>query len=80
MLIELKMPELGEGVTEGTIVRWLKGVGASVAEGEVIAEIMTEKVNVEFNAPAAGTLREIRYPEEAVARVGAVIALIEVGG
>lgn len=76
-MIEVRMPDLGEGVTEGTIVRWCKGEGDGVAEGETLAEIMTDKVNVEFASPAAGIVRTLHYVEEAVVKVGAVIALLE---
>jgi pyruvate/2-oxoglutarate dehydrogenase complex dihydrolipoamide acyltransferase (E2) component len=76
-MIEVRMPQLGEGVTEGTIVRWLKAEGDTVAEGETLAEIMTDKVNVEFASPAAGIVRKLHFPEEDVVKVGTVIALVE---
>jgi pyruvate/2-oxoglutarate dehydrogenase complex dihydrolipoamide acyltransferase (E2) component len=76
-MIEVRMPALGEGVTEGTIVRWLKTEGESVDQGETLAEIMTDKVNVEFGSPAAGIVRTCHFPEESVVRVGTVIALLE---
>ena len=76
-MIEVRMPHLGEGVTEGTIVRWLKAEGEAIGEGETLAEIMTDKVNVEFDSPAAGIVRTLHFPEEAVVKVGTVIALVE---
>lgn len=76
-MIEVKMPNLGEGVTEGTIVRWCKAEGDSVAEGETLAEIMTDKVNVEFESPASGIVWKIHFPEEAIVKVGTVIASLE---
>ena len=76
-MIEVRMPHLGEGVTEGTIVRWLKAEGEAIGEGETLAEIMTDKVNVEFDSPAAGIVRRLHFPEEAVVKVGTVIALVE---
>lgn len=79
-MIEVRMPHLGEGVTEGTIVRWLKAEGESVLQGETLAEIMTDKVNVEFESPAAGVVRTLHFPEEAVVKVGTVIALLEAPG
>ncbi len=79
-MIEVRMPNLGEGVTEGTIVRWLKGEGEAVTEGEILAEIMTDKVNVEFESPAAGIVRTLHFPEEAVVKVGTVIALLDPSG
>lgn len=79
-MIEVRMPNLGEGVTEGMIVRWLKTEGEPVGEGEVLAEIMTDKVNVEFESPAAGVVRKLQHPEEAIVKVGTVIALLEPSG
>ncbi len=79
-MIEVRMPNLGEGVTEGTIVRWLKGEGEAVTEGEILAEIMTDKVNVEFESPTAGIVRKLQFPEEAVVKVGTVIALLDPSG
>ncbi len=76
-MIEVRMPNLGEGVTDGTIVRWLKAEGESVGGGEPLAEIMTEKVRVEFESPPAGVVRKLHFPEEAVVKVGTVIALLE---
>lgn len=77
MIIELKMPELGEGVSEGTIAAWLKQPGDSVNEGEVIAEFMTEKVNIEFPAPASGRLLEVLHEEGDVVKQDQVIARLE---
>ncbi len=76
-MIEVKMPELGEGVTEGTIVRWLKAEGERVREGEILAEIMTDKVNVEFESPAGGIVRKLHFPEESIVKIGTIIALLE---
>jgi pyruvate/2-oxoglutarate dehydrogenase complex dihydrolipoamide acyltransferase (E2) component len=76
-VLEVRMPSLGEGATEGTLLRWCKRVGESIAEGEVLAEIMTDKVNVEFECPAAGVVTALCVPEEAVVQVGAVIAMLE---
>jgi len=76
-MVDVRMPNLGEGVTEGTIVRWLKAEGDAVGEGEILAEIMTDKVNVEFESPAAGIVRKLHFPEEAVVKVGTIIALVE---
>ncbi len=75
-MIEIRMPHLGEGVTEGTIVRWLKAEGDAVGEREILAELMTDKVNVEFESPAAGIVQKLHFPEEAVVKVGTIIALV----
>ena len=77
MIVELKMPEMGEGVTEGTIAAWLKQPGDNVREGEVIAEFMTEKVNVEFPSPSSGKLVEVLHQEGDVVKKDQVIARLE---
>jgi pyruvate/2-oxoglutarate dehydrogenase complex dihydrolipoamide acyltransferase (E2) component len=63
MPVEILMPELGEGVHEGTVSRWLKQVGEFVKEDEPVVEIMTDKVNTELPAPASGTLVKILIQE-----------------
>lgn len=77
MTVEIKMPELGENVTEGTIVHWLKEVGEPIREGEILVEVMTEKVNLEVESTISGILIEILSPEESIVRVGEVIARIQ---
>ena len=77
MIVELKMPEMGEGVSEGTIAAWLKQPGDSVREGEVIAELMTEKVNVEFPAPLSGKVVELLCEEGDVVKKDQAIARLE---
>jgi 2-oxoglutarate dehydrogenase E2 component (dihydrolipoamide succinyltransferase) len=77
MIVDLKMPEMGEDVTEGTIATWLKQPGDSVQQGEIIAEFMTEKVNVEFPSPASGKLVEVLYEDGAVVKKDQVIARLE---
>jgi pyruvate/2-oxoglutarate dehydrogenase complex dihydrolipoamide acyltransferase (E2) component len=77
MIVDLKMPDMGEGVTEGTIAAWLKQPGDTVREGEVIAELMTEKVNVEFPSPAGGKLVEVLREEGDVVKKDQVIARLE---
>src|SRR5581483_8617860 len=71
------MPQLGESVTEGTVVRWLKQPGDPVALDESLAEIETEKVNVEIPSPFAGTLAQLLVPEGETVQVGTLIATIE---
>jgi len=77
LTVEIKMPELGENVTEGTIVHWLKEVGNRIRQSEILVEVMTEKVNLEVESTASGILIEILYPEESIVRVGEVIARIQ---
>ena len=73
---EVTLPALGESVTEGTISRWLKAVGDTVEIDEPIVEVSTDKVDTEVPSPAAGTVLEIRVPEDETAEVGAVLANI----
>ena len=70
------MPQLGETVTEGTITRWLKQVGDTVALDEPLFEVSTDKVDSEVPAPAAGVLTEIVVPEGEIAEVGARLAVL----
>lgn len=77
MPTEIKMPQLGESVHEGTLGRWLKRPGDPVAKYEPLVEVITDKVNVEMPSPAAGVLREILVQEGETVRAGSVIALVE---
>jgi pyruvate dehydrogenase E2 component (dihydrolipoamide acetyltransferase) len=76
MAVAVIMPELGESIVEGTIVRWLKQEGDSVQEDEPIVEIMTDKVNTELPAPASGVLQQILAPANTTVKVGQELALI----
>jgi 2-oxoglutarate dehydrogenase E2 component (dihydrolipoamide succinyltransferase) len=76
MASEIKVPTLGESVTEATVARWLKKAGDVVAIDEPLVEIETDKVTLEVNAPAAGTLTEIVAGEGANVGVGAVLGRI----
>jgi pyruvate dehydrogenase E2 component (dihydrolipoamide acetyltransferase) len=74
------MPQLGETVVEGTIVKWLKTEGDSVDRDEPLFEISTDKVDTEVPSPLAGVLKEIKVQEGETVAVGAELALIEEGG
>jgi 2-oxoglutarate dehydrogenase E2 component (dihydrolipoamide succinyltransferase) len=74
--IPVLLPALGESVTEGTVTRWLKAVGDSVAADEAILEVSTDKVDTEIPSPVAGVLLEITVPEDGVALVGGQLGLI----
>ncbi|RKR87329.1 2-oxoglutarate dehydrogenase E2 component [Micromonospora pisi] len=76
----LKMPALGESVTEGTVTRWLKAVGDTVEADEPLLEVSTDKVDTEIPSPAAGTLLEIKVAEDETAAVGADLAVIGTAG
>ena len=75
---EIKMPQLGETVTEGTILKWLKAVGDTVAKEEPLYEISTEKVDAEVPSPASGVLKEILIKEGEDAEVGVVLGILDV--
>src|SRR5437763_4307412 len=79
-LAQIKMPQLGESVTEGTVERWLKHEGDFVKRDEPIVEVVTDKVNAEIPSPFEGKLVKISATEGEVVRVGAVIAQIETAG
>ncbi len=79
MSVEIRVPTLGDSVTEATIAKWHKKVGDSVAQDEPIVELETDKVTVEINAPAAGTIGEITADAGATVHVNAVIGAIEAG-
>ena len=79
MATEIKVPALGESVTEATVARWLKKPGDTVALDDPLVELETDKVTLEINAPAAGTLIEIVVPESSNVGVGAVLGLIGEG-
>ena len=73
---EVKMPALGESVTEGTVSSWLKAVGDAVEADEPLLEVATDKVDTEVPSPASGVLLEIRVPEDETVEVGTVLAII----
>jgi len=76
MATEVNLPALGESVTEGTVTRWLKQVGDTVAVDEPLLEVSTDKVDTEIPSPIAGTLLEIKANEDDTVEVGAVLAVI----
>lgn len=76
---EVKMPQMGESIAEGTIVRWLKQVGDSVKRDEPLFEISTDKVDAEIPAPASGVLSEIKVKEGETVAVNTVVAVINGG-
>ena len=73
---EVRMPALGESVTEGTVTTWLKAVGDAVEADEPLLEVSTDKVDSEVPSPVAGFLAEIRVPEDETVEVGTVVAVI----
>ncbi|MBM7094531.1 2-oxoglutarate dehydrogenase complex dihydrolipoyllysine-residue succinyltransferase [Bacillus sp. H-16] len=79
-MIEIKVPELAESVTEGTVAQWLKQPGDQINKGDDIVELETDKVNVEISADESGTLKEALFEEGDTVKVGDVIAMIEEAG
>ena len=80
MATEVKVPTLGESITEGTLAEWLKQPGDAVARDEAIASLETDKVTVEVPSPVAGVMGEHKVAAGDTVAVGAVIATIEEGG
>jgi len=76
MSTEIIMPQMGESIFEGTITKWLKAIGDTVAIDEPLFEISTDKVDAEIPSPVAGVLAEIRFPEGATIEVNTVVAVI----
>ena len=76
----ITMPALGESVSEGTVTRWLKNVGDSIAVDEALLEVSTDKVDTEIPSPVAGTLLAIDVPVDTTVAVGARLGLIGVRG
>ena len=80
MPTDVVMPQMGESIAEGTIVRWIKKVGDQVARDEPLFEISTDKVDAEIPSPAAGVLAEIRVKEGETVPVNSVVAVIGQAG
>jgi 2-oxoglutarate dehydrogenase E2 component (dihydrolipoamide succinyltransferase) len=76
MSTEIIMPQMGESIFEGTITKWLKAIGDTVAIDEPLFEISTDKVDAEIPSPVAGVLAEIRFPEGATIEVNTVVAVV----
>lgn len=78
--IEIRLPKMGESVTEATITNWLKSVGDNVALDEPLVEVATDKVDNELPSEASGTLVKILFEKDQVAKVGDVIAVLSTNG
>ena len=76
MAFNFTMPQLGLTMTEGTVSKWFKQVGERVEAGEVLAEISTDKITNQIEAPVAGSVLAVLVPEGAVAKVQAVLAVL----
>src|SRR5215211_3802449 len=80
MATDVVMPQMGESIAEGTIVRWIKKVGDKVDRDEPLFEISTDKVDAEIPSPAAGVLTEIKVKEGETVAVNSVVATIGAEG
>jgi pyruvate dehydrogenase E2 component (dihydrolipoamide acetyltransferase) len=80
MATEVVMPQMGESITEGTLTKWLKQVGDTVARDEPLFEISTDKVDAEIPSPAAGVLTEIKVAEGATVGINTVVAILAEAG
>ena len=80
MATEVVMPQMGESIAEGTIVRWIKKVGDAIDRDEPLFEISTDKVDAEIPSPGAGVLLEIKVKEGETVPVNSVVALIGAAG
>ena len=80
MAFEVKLPDIGEGVAEGEIVRWLVKVGDTVREDQPLVEVMTDKASVEIPSPRTGTIAGLHAEQGEIVNVGATIITIDVAG
>ncbi len=80
MRMEFKLPDIGEGVAEGEILKWMVKEGDKVKEDQPLVEVMTDKVNVQLPSPRAGTVVRVLVKEGEVAKVGQTIMIIDDGG
>src|SRR4051795_5169864 len=76
-IVEIQMPQMGESVTEGTVLEWHKQEGDQVEEGETVVEVSTDKVDAEVPAPASGTIIKILKGEDETIEVGGVLAELD---
>ena len=79
-LIELQMPQMGESVTEGTILEWHVSEGQEVAEGDTVVEVSTDKIDAEVPAPASGVITKLMAAVDDTVEVGQVLAQIDPNG
>src|SRR5919108_3914320 len=75
--VEIQMPQMGESVTEGTVLEWHKREGEFVEEGETVVEVSTDKVDAEVPAPASGTITKILKGEDETIEVGGVLGELD---
>ena len=71
------LPNIGETVEEGKVIKWLKQVGDQVADGDVVCEVETDKSTMEVPTTIAGTIKEIKVKEGEIVPVGSILAIVE---
>src|SRR3569833_2069087 len=76
-MFEFRLPDIGEGVVEGEVVKWRVKAGDPVREDQPMVEVMTDKATVEIPSPKAGVIKEIRAAEGSTCAVGAVMVVID---
>jgi 2-oxoglutarate dehydrogenase E2 component (dihydrolipoamide succinyltransferase) len=79
MAVELRVPQLGESISEAVVGKWHKRVGEAVKADEPVVVLETDKVTIDVQAPAAGALQAISMPEGSKVRIGEVLGTIEPG-
>src|SRR5438034_10383988 len=79
-MFEFKLPDIGEGVVEGEIVKWLVKEGDKIGEDQPMVEVMTDKATVEIPSPRAGVVAKIHVGEGKICKVGQVMLAIDVAG
>src|SRR6185369_13889872 len=80
VMFEFRLPDIGEGVVEGEVVKWHVKPGDNVREDQPMVEVMTDKATVEIPSPKAGVIKEIRAAEGSTCAVGAVMVVIDDAG
>jgi len=80
MATDIKLPELGEGVSEGELIKWLVQPGDSVKADQPIAEVMTDKATVEVPTPISGTVKELKFNPGQLVKVDAVMITLDASG
>ena len=75
--MEIILPNIGETVDEGKVLKWLKQVGDQVADGDVVCEVETDKSTMDVPTTIAGTIKEIKVKEGEIVPVGSILAIVE---
>ncbi|MBU93829.1 MAG: biotin attachment protein [Chloroflexi bacterium] len=75
--MDIILPNIGETVDEGKVIKWLKQVGDQVADGDVVCEVETDKSTMEVPTTIAGTIKEIKVKEGEIVPVGSILAIVE---